>query len=89
MHRKHPLVDQCPPFTGDATTCNELVLFGGQWFAPSPSWRRLVGTFGDRLLRTVVFNSSRPITPASVTLEQEPIIHQVCTEAKKELVGAK
>lgn len=83
----NPTIESAANFTGDATDCTALFLFGGKWFAPNKDFRRLLGDFGESFVRTIISNSSRPVCPATLSPETAGIIRKVCEQAKQK--GAK
>ena len=84
MTRTPPLFDSCANFTGNPEGCNELVAYGGKWFAPSPGYRNLMSRHGERMVRTFLFNSDKvEATPATVTPELAAIVDKLCVKAKE------
>lgn len=78
-------VSDAREFEGDATEVNGLFLLAGKWFAPNKEFRKLLGNFGEPLVRTVIGNSSRAINPATLSPETSAVIAQVCESAKAEI----
>jgi hypothetical protein len=77
-----PRIKSAASFTGNPDDCTALFLFGGDWFAPNKDFRRLLGDFGESLVRTIVSNSSRPVCPATLSPETADIIRKVCEQTK-------
>lgn len=78
-----PTIDYAANFIGDASECGALFLFGGKWYAPNKEFRKLLGFFGEPLVRNIIGNSSKEINPATLSPELAEVIHRVCETAKK------
>jgi hypothetical protein len=79
MKTLHPAAE----FIGDPTECTALFPFAGKWYAPNPAFRRLLGSFGEPLVRNIIGNSVKEINPATMSSEIADVIHRVCETAKK------
>ena len=77
-----PTIQSAANFIGDSTHCAALFLFGGKWYAPNPAFRRLLGNFGEPLVRNIIGNSAKEINPATISDEIAGVIHRVCEAAK-------
>lgn len=71
-------------YIGEVTPdCTFLFPFGGQWYAPNKDFRKLLGAFGEVLVRNIIGNSSKEINPATLSPEVAEVVHRVCDAAKK------
>ena len=71
-------------YIGEVTPdCTFLFPFGGKWYAPNKEFRKLLGAFGETLVRNIIGNSAKEINPATLSPELAEVVHRVCAEAKK------
>ena len=77
-----PTIDNPKNYIGDATNCAAFFLFGGKWYVPNSAFRRLLGSFGEPLVRNIIGNSAKEINPATMSEEIAGVIQRVCEAAK-------
>ena len=70
-------------YEGDASECGALFKYEGKWYAPNVEFRRLLGFFGEPLVRDVISNSKKEINPSSITDDVAQVLHKVCMSLKK------
>lgn len=80
----YPSIKPASSFHGTLTDdIRSLFLYGGEWFVPSPHFRRLIAEFGESIVRTLICNSSRPINPATVDETVAAVISKACLQVKE------
>jgi|688.fasta_scaffold71490_5 hypothetical protein len=70
-------------YEGDASECGALFKYEGKWYAPNIEFRRLLGFFGETLVRDVISNSNKAFTPSDISGEAASVIYKVCLSLKK------